>query len=283
MSAAFAVVVAGCLAVLAWIVGRPLLAARRRGALAARALSPAERALLARHWPGYARVPPALVPRLDALTAVFLGEREFVGCGGLAVTPAMRLAVAAQACLLVLGREGHSYESLRSVLIYPSQFVVPDQWHDEDGVVTEEELVLSGQAWDVSRILLSWEDVEGSGRDGEAYNVVIHEFAHYLDLEAGGADGTPRIDSAEDRRRWAAVLGAEFGRLQESVARGEKHFLDEYGAHDEAEFFAVASEAFFEQPREFARCLPALYGELRHFYRLDPAAWEDSAGHRLTA
>jgi MtfA peptidase len=275
LSAEFAVVVAGCLAVLAWLIGRPLLAARRRGLLEARALAPAERDLLAHHWPGYARVPPALVPKLDARTAVFLGEKEFVGCGGLEVTPAMRLAVAAQACLLVLGRDGPSYEALRSVLIYPSQFVVPDQWHDEDGVVTEEELVLSGQAWDVSRILLSWEDVEESGRGGLAYNVVIHEFAHYLDLEAGGADGTPRMGSAAARRRWAEVLGAEFGRLQSAVARGEKHFLDEYGAHDEAEFFAVASEAFFEQSREFSRSLPLLYAELGGYYRLDPAGWAD--------
>jgi len=275
LSAAFAVVVTGCLAVLAWLIGRPLFAARRRGVLEARGLSPAQCALLARHWPGYARVPSALVPRLDALTAVFLGEKEFVGCGGLAVTSAMRLAVAAQACLLVLGREGPAYESLRSVLIYPSQFVVPDQWHDEDGVVTEEELVLSGQAWDVSRILLSWEDVQESGRGDEAYNVVIHEFAHYLDLEAGGADGTPRMDSEAAGRRWAEVLGAEFGRLQAAVEREERHFLDEYGAHDETEFFAVASEAFFEQPREFARSLPSLYGVLRSFYRLDPAAWPD--------
>ncbi|MGH8197642.1 MAG: zinc-dependent peptidase [Steroidobacteraceae bacterium] len=274
MSTAFAIALAGCLAVLAWIVGRPIIAARRRTALHGGALSAAERALLARHWPGYARVPQALVPRLDALTAVFLGEKEFVGCRGLAITPAIRLVVAAEACLLVLGRDRPPYELLRSILIYPSQFVVAEQWHDEVGVVTEEERVLSGEAWDVSRILLSWEDVESAGDDdGGAYNVVIHEFAHYLDLEAGGADGTPQLDSAADRRRWCAVLASEFKRLQDSVEHGEESFLDDYAAQDEAEFFAVASEAFFEQPREFARRLPALYGELRGYYRLDPAAW----------
>lgn len=275
MSTAFAMVLAGCLLVLGWLIGAPMLAARRRGILAARALHAAERALLERTWPGYARVPAALIPKLDALTAVFMGEKEFVGCGGLEVTPAMRLAIAAQACLLVLGHGGRAYEALRSVLIYPSQFVVPDRWHDEDGVVTEEELVLSGQAWDVSRILLSWEDITEAGSGDGAYNVVIHEFAHYLDLEAGGPDGTPCLDSAAAQRRWAEVLSAEFGRLQDAVTRGAKHFLDEYGAHDEAEFFAVASEAFFEQPREFARSLPLLYGELSSFYRLDPAAWPD--------
>jgi Mlc titration factor MtfA (ptsG expression regulator) len=159
------------------------------------------------------------------------------------------------------------------VLVYPSQFIVPDRWHDEDGVVTEEELVLSGQAWDVSRILLSWEDVAQSGHRDGADNVVIHEFAHYLDLEDGESDGVPPLPSAAARERWSRILRAEFERVQDEVERGADPFLDEYAAHDEAEFFAVASEAFFEQPREFATRMPAMYAELRGFYRLDPAAW----------
>lgn len=273
MSAALVVIVGGCLLVLAWLLGGPLLAARRRAALAKRALSTDERRLLALAWPGYARVPDTLVRRLDALTAVFAGEKEFVGCGGLEVTAAMRLAIAAQACVLVLGRGGPPYPELRAVLVYPSQFVVPDRWHDEDGVVTEEELVLSGQAWDVSRILLSWEDVAQSGQGDGADNVVIHEFAHYLDLEDGESDGIPPLASAAAREHWSRVLRAEFARVQDAVERGAPDFLDEYAAHDEAEFFAVASEAFFERSREFAARLPALYAQLRGFYRLDPAAW----------
>jgi Mlc titration factor MtfA (ptsG expression regulator) len=273
VNAALAVAIGGCLAVLAWLIARPVLAARRRAALAARALTADERALLAGAWPGYARVPAGLAPRLDALTAVFLGEKEFVGCGGLQPTDAMRLSIAAQACLLLTGQDRQPYPELRAVLVYPSQFVVPDQWHDEDGVVTEEELVLSGQAWDASRILLSWEDVESGGRGGAPYNVVIHEFAHYLDLEDGQTDGVPRLESAEDRVRWLAVLRAEFDRVQGALERGETGFLDDYAAQDEAEFFAVASEAFFEAPREFQRRMPALYRELHAFYRLDPAAW----------
>jgi Mlc titration factor MtfA (ptsG expression regulator) len=273
LSAALAFAVAGCIAVLAWLVGRPLLAARRRARAAARGLSAEQKTRLLRAWPGYARVPSALKPRLDALTAVFLDDKEFVACGGLALTGSMRLAIAAQACLLVLGQDRRPYESLRAVLVYPSQFIVPDRWHDEDGVVTEEELVLSGQAWDVSRILLSWEDVAQSGHRDGADNVVIHEFAHYLDLEDGQSDGVPPLPSAAARERWSRILRAEFERVQDEVERGADPFLDEYAAHDEAEFFAVASEAFFEQPREFATRMPAMYAELRGFYRLDPAAW----------
>jgi Mlc titration factor MtfA (ptsG expression regulator) len=273
LSAEFAVAIAASLAVLAWLVGQPLLAARRRKALAARGLSAGERALLAGAWPAYARVPAVLAARLDALTAVFVGEKSFVGCRGLEVTPAMRLSIAAQACLLVLGHERRPYENLRSVLVYPSQFVVPDRWHDEDGVVTEEELVLSGEAQDVSRILLSWEDVVQASHGEEPYNVVIHEFAHYLDLEDGEADGIPRFGTPDDRRRLARALRAEFARVQDAVERGREPFLDAYAAHDEAEFFAVASEAFFEQPRGFARRSPTFYAELRNYYRLDPAGW----------
>jgi Mlc titration factor MtfA (ptsG expression regulator) len=273
LSAALAVAIAGCVAVLAWLVGAPLLAARRRARAAAQGLTADQKSRLLRAWPGYARVPSALQPRLDALTAVFLAEKEYVACGGLALTVAMRLAIAAQACLLVLGQDRRPYESLRAVLVYPSQFIVPDRWHDDDGVVTEEDLVLSGQAWDVSRILLSWEDVAQSGQGDGADNVVIHEFAHYLDLEDGESDGIPPLGSAAARERWRRVLQAEFARVQDDVERGTASFLDAYAAHDEAEFFAVASEAFFEQPREFAARMPAMYEELRGFYRLDPATW----------
>lgn len=273
MSLALALAIAGGVIAIAWIVGRPWLAARRRRALRDRSLSGDQRGLLRRHWPGYRRLPASLRARLDGLIAVFLAEREFIGCRGLVVTPQMRLVISAQACLLVLGRERRVYDRLRSVLVYPSQFVVPEQWHDEDGVVTEEVRVLAGQAWDVSRILLSWEDVAGAGLDGDVFNVVIHEFAHYLDHETGGAEDAPWLGDATERRRWSALLQQEFELLQAAVAESEETFLDPYGAEDPAEFFAVASEAYFEQPREFMRISPALYQALRDYYGLDPAAW----------
>jgi hypothetical protein len=270
MSTGFAIALAGCMAALAWILLPPVLAARRRGKLAERSLSGADRGLLAQCWPGYARVPPALGPKPDALTAVFAAEKEFVGCGGLVVTAPMRLAIAAQACLLALGREGTPYESLRSVLVYPSQFVVPGEWHDDDGVVTEESRVLAGESWDVSRVILSWEDVDSRGAPGEAYNVVFHEFAHYLDHEHGGA---PWIAGDDARRRWTALLDEELERLRAQVEAGESGFLDPYAAENRSELFAVASEAFFEEPAQFAHERPALYRALCGIYRLDPATW----------
>lgn len=264
------IALAAGVAVLAWIVGAPLAAARRRRALADRSLTGDQRRAL-EAWLPFARgLPEPLRDRLERLTAIFIGEKQFTGCGGLAVTPDMKVAIAAQACLLVLGRNTHVYDRLRSVLVYPSQFVVPGEWHDEDGVVTDESRVLAGESWDVSRVILSWEDVDSRGDPGEAYNVVIHEFAHYLDHESGGA---PWIAGTGARRRWSRLLDEELERLRAQTDAGASTFLDPYAAEDRGEFFAVASEFFFEEPAAFARELPALYRALADAFRLDPAAW----------
>ncbi|MBM5811451.1 MAG: zinc-dependent peptidase [Gammaproteobacteria bacterium] len=272
MNTAFAVVVGAGLLLIAVLVGQPLLVVRRRARLAGAAPGRRDRALLRRHLPQYRRLPAPLRRRLEQRIAVFLGEKEFVGCRGLTVTPSMRLLITAQACLLGLGRDQHGYDRLRAVLIYPAQFVVPERWEDEDGVVTEEERVLAGQAWDVSRILLSWADVRQAG-GAEPYNVVIHEFAHYLDHEAGGDDGVPWLPSAAAREQWRTLLERELADLRAVIARGAEPWLDPYAAEDAGEFFAVASEAFFEQPRELAARHPQLYRGLAAGYGLDPAAW----------
>jgi Mlc titration factor MtfA (ptsG expression regulator) len=270
VTAELAIVLTGCLAVLAWIIGRPILAARRRRELARRSLNEGERRALETWLPVARRLPGELRDRLERLTAIFVGEKQFTGCGGLAVTPEMKIAIAAQACLLVLGRNAHVYDRLDSVLVYPSQFVVPGQWQDEDGVVSEGSRVLAGESWDVNRVILSWEDVDSRGAPGDAYNVVIHEFAHYLDHESGGA---PWIAGTGARRRWFRLLDAELKRLRAQAEAGERSFLDPYATQDRGEFFAVASEAFFEEPATFVRKLPALYRALADVYRLDPAIW----------
>jgi Mlc titration factor MtfA (ptsG expression regulator) len=254
--------------VLGWIVGVPLARRRRRDRLLAGPTTAAELAALSRTR-AFRRVPRALRPRLAALVRVFLAEREFVGCGGLTVTDAMRTEIAAQACLLVLNRSEHVFDELRSILVYPDEFVVRDQV-EEHGVVTERERALSGQSWDTTRILLSWRDVRDAG---DGYNVVIHEFAHYLDQEEGAANGAPLLDGPRDYARWAEVMQRAFDELEARAGEGADTLLDPYGIEDEAEFFAVASEAFFDLPRELRAEHPELYAELAAFYRLDPARW----------
>jgi Mlc titration factor MtfA (ptsG expression regulator) len=266
----WAIMLAAGLAVLAWILGAPLVAARRRRALAARPLTASQLHAIEAYLPPPRPLPRNLRARLERLVSVFVGEKEFVGCGGLAVTAEMEIAIAVQACLLVLGRDTHVYDRLRSVLVYPSQFVVPGDWSDEHGVVTTESRILAGEAWDVSRIVLSWEDVKSRGETGEPYNVVIHEFAHYLDHESAGA---PWMTNARERKRWFRLLDQELDTQRAQAESGMRTFLDPYAAEDRGEFFAVASEAFFEEPAEFAGRMPVLYRALADVYRLDPAAW----------
>ncbi len=254
--------------VLAWLVGAPLWRARRRAAVMARPLPTSALSAIDRNVPAVRHLPPELRARLESLMAVFIAEKEFVGCNGLVVTDEMRATIAAMACLLVLGRRGH-YDQLHSVLVYPTAFWVEDEVEDEAGVVEKRRRVLSGEAWESSRIILSWEDVLEAARcPGEGYNVALHEFAHYLDAEGLGLGAGERTVA-----EWADDLAREFEALLDAVDRGEYTFLDPYAAEDEAEFFAVATEDFFERPTELLAAHPRLYALLAEFYALDPATW----------
>ncbi len=278
-AAAIALVAA---AVIGWLVAGPLLTARRRRAALARPLPGDWVALAERNVPARRRLPPELRARHDGLVNAFLAEKEFVGCNGLVVTDEIRVTVAALACLLVLARRGH-YDELHSVLVYPTAFWVEDEVEDEAGVVERRRRVLSGESWQSSRIILSWEDVlEAALYPGEGYNVALHEFAHYLDAEGLGLAAPPRAAGPASAGHpaqirpldaWSADLEAEFDALLDAVDRGEETFLDPYAAEDEAEFFAVATEDFFERPTELRQAHPRLYGLLQEFYALDPAAW----------
>jgi len=262
------------LLVVAIVIGKPFWVAARRGRLRAAPIPEAWRVSIAHAMPLYQRMPDPLRRRLDGLVNQFLAEKEFVGCLGLQVTLDMRLAIAAQACLLVVNRSINVYDALYSVLIYPAQFIAPEEHRDEAGVVHRQERVLSGQAWETHRIILSWEDVQASAvSHNDGYNVVFHEFAHYLDAEAGGVDGAPQLGDEEHYERWAGVMNEEFTRLREASARGEPTLLDPYGGESEGEFFAVATEVFLERPADLRRDHPRLYTELSGYFRLDPAAW----------
>ena len=273
LTAAIALVAA---AVLGWLIFGPMLAARRRRQALARPLPGNVAALADRNVPARRRLPAPLRARHDSLVSAFLAEKDFVGCNGLEVTDEIRVTIAALACLLVLGRRGH-YDALHSVLVYPAPFWVEDEVEDEAGVVEQRRRVLSGEAWESSRIILSWEDVlEAARYPGEGYNVALHEFAHYLDAEGLGLAAPPPSTADRPIRSldaWAGDLAGEFDSLLDAVDRGEYTFLDPYAAEDEAEFFAVATEDFFERPAELKAAHPRLYALLQEFYALDPAAW----------
>ncbi len=269
-----AVVFALALSVIAMLLGRPLWQAHRRRQLRSRPFPDPWRAHLERTLPVYRALPPELRLRLDGLVQQFVAEKDFVGCRGLDLTHEMKLTIAAQACLLVVNRATRLYDELYSVLVYPAAFIAPEEHHDEAGVVHRHERVLSGQAWDTHRIILSWDDVQATADShSEGFNVVYHEFAHYLDAEDGGVNGAPLLGDPRHYARWSAVMSAEFQKLRDAAARGEATLLDQYGAEDPGEFFAVATEVFFELPAALRAQHPALYEELRRYYRLDPASW----------
>jgi Mlc titration factor MtfA (ptsG expression regulator) len=173
-----------------------------------------------------------------------------------------------------LHRRAAAFAGLRQVLVYPGAFVVDRTATDPAGLAREERRVLAGESWQQGQVILSWDDVlEGAADPDDGRNVVIHEFAHQLDQESGRANGAPFLGRRERYARWSAVLGAEYEALRQRLARGEPGLIEPYAATDPAEFFAVASELFFEQPAALAAGHPALYGELSRYYCVHPLTW----------
>ena len=246
---------------------------RRRRALRAAPLPDDWRRILDRRVPLWRRLPAEDRRELEGHIQVLLAEKHFEGAGGLVLTDEIRLVIAAQAAVLLLHRDTGYFPGLYSIIVYPAGFVVPVR--DEDGgIVTEGTDDRLGESWSSGAIVLSWDGVRHGVADaGDGENLVLHEFAHQLDDEAGDADGVPLLARGHDGVRWSQVLGVEFERLRESEERGEPTLLDPYGAETPAEFFAVATEYFFERSTELAAEHPELYDELRRYFRQDPARW----------
>lgn len=265
--------IAAALAFAAALFLHPLWVRRRRRHLAARPLPPAWRRV-AEGMPFYRGLPVAARRELDGLIQLFLAEKEFHGAGGFEVTEAARVAIAAQASLLLLGRPGAVYPNLNQVIVYPAAFIVERLRPEPSGVVQEQRQVLAGESHARGQVVLAWDSVAAGLADpGDGRNVVLHEFAHQLDQLKGHANGAPAWLTRAQRARWAAVMNEEFTRLRAQLSWGEPTLLDPYAATDPAEFFAVATEHFFEQPQRMAAEWPRLYAELRDFYRLDPLHW----------
>ena len=207
-------------------------------------------------------------PKLRELALLFLAEKDFVGAHELEVTDVMRLSIAAQACLPILELGLDWYAGWHGIVVYPGDFRVRRREIDEDGVVHEWEDDLAGEAMPGGPVVLSWDALAHD----PAINVVIHEFAHKLDMLNGEADGVPPLHAGMDRRAWLAVFEQAFEGFCDAVDRGKDTWLDPYAAEHRSEFFAVISEAFFREPQETRRRYPDVYEQLARFYRQDPAA-----------
>lgn len=249
---------------------------RRREVLFGRPMPPEHAAILARNLPLYRALPPDRRRDLGGLVNIFLDDKQFVGCAGLVVTEEMRVTVAGNACLLLLGGERRTYPGFKTVLMYPDAFVTNQTSYD--GLVeTRERSVRSGESWERGPVVLAWADIEEDLQHaGDGRNVVLHEFAHKLDEENAQMDGLPILPERSQYAEWRAVLSREYQALQRHADTGEPALLDPYGAESPAEFFAVATEAFFEMPGTLQQQLPDLYHQLRRYYNLDPAAWRVS-------
>jgi Mlc titration factor MtfA (ptsG expression regulator) len=254
---------------LAWFVPR-----WRLHRVLARPLTDVQLGVIERNVAQYRGMPRELRAQLQRLVKQFLHQKTFVGCAGLEVTEEMRVTIAAQACLLLLNRPTRVYPGLHAVLVYPGAFLVPRRQQDEAGVVTETRQDLLGESWGDGRVVLSWEHVRRAGLPPEGtHNVVLHEFAHQLDSESGSNNGAPFLGSPERYRSWSETLSRDFDLLRRDAYWGQRDVLDPYGATNPAEFFAVATESFFEQPHELAARHPDLYAEFEAYYRVDPRAW----------
>ena len=254
--------------------------AYRRKKLLSVPFPPEGERMVAQGCPWYQRLPVADQQELKEKVQIFLAEKKFEGCGGLVITEEMRLDIAAEACLLLLHRPSDYYPALRTILVYPTSYFVPTTRPVGLGVWEEGWQARSGESWQAGAVVLAWADSRPRTDAPRLTSVVLHEFAHQLDYENGAADGTPALGAGQPFfmrgkifTQWKAVMDAEFSRLQGQIQRGEPTFLRPYAAMNPAEFFAVATEAFFLRAEEMKTTQASLYQQLALYYRQDPTLW----------
>lgn len=209
--------------------------------------------------------------QLREWTTIFLHDKKINGVQGLVVTETMRVMIAVQACLLILKLDPEYYDDWVEVIVYPGRFILDHAYTDETGIVHTRRIVASGESWQAGPVILSWEDVVHVHHES-GYNVVIHEFAHKLDMLNGSANGYPPLHSDMDPRIWAAVFSQAYEIFCRQVEQGEVTIMSPYAAEDPAEFFAVSSEVFFTRPHRVKQYFPEMYQQLARYYRQDPAA-----------
>lgn len=229
--------------------------------------------ILQKHVTLYSKLPQYLQEELHGHINIFLDEKKFIESDGITLTEEIRVVVAGNACLLLLQGNKRRFTGFSSIVIYPSAYTAHEV--QQDGLITTEQpSKRAGESWVRGPVVLSWVDVlSGSTNAEDGHNVVIHEFAHKLDEQSGNMNGLPVLKNTSQYRAWSKVLSEEFNALHERAKRGENKVLDTYGTVSPAEFFAVASESFFEKPRQMKKRLPELYEQLQAFYNVDPVSW----------
>ena len=257
--------------------GSRLRAHQRRRSLLASPLSESQRNILHERVPLYKRLPDAERQRLEGLVNRFLSEIKFFGADDLEITEEIRVTIAAQACLLIVNKPDRWYKTLETIIVYPGAFKSRISSHDGH-LEWEHDTIRSGESWDRGPVILSWDHAAyGAFIEEDGQNVVYHEFAHQLDQQTGIVDGAPQLDKDHAARDWAIAFRKSYAQLVDDVKADRATFLDPYGATSPAEFFAVATEVFFEKPEALREREPDLYAELSKYYELDPASWRESA------
>ena len=255
---------------------------RQRRRLRAQPVPEEWRAIISRNLPFFDRLPPNDQAELLGHLQIFLAEKRFEGCAGLEITDEMRVTIATQACLLLLHRKTDYYPRLITILVYPSGYVVSEERHFEGHVWEAGPGGRLGETEGrMGSLVLAWDAAKSGAIDpSDGKNLVLHEFAHQLDFEDHLADGVPALTSRSDLRAWSEVMKMEFAALQAADATGIPTLLDTYGASNPAKFFSVTTEAFFERPHALQQQHPRLYGEMRRFFRQDPAGYSSEPAAR---
>ncbi len=250
------------------------LKARRRRGLMENPFPEEWEAILRQRMPYDHCLLPEDRDRLRGLIQVFLDEKAFEGCGGQEISDEIRVTIAGHACILLLGGQSDMYAKLRTILVYPRSYVAPHSSRQPDGTIREGMQGRSGESWSFGNIVLSWKDIQRDVADPhQGRNVVFHEFAHQLDFESGSAQGAPILPRGASYSNWARILGSVYESLVDALEQDKPSVLDKYGASSPAEFFAVATEAFFLRPAELQAVHPELYSQLKLYYRQDPATF----------
>lgn len=265
---ALGVVVGAMVALYGGFLLRAFLRARSRRTLAfEQKLKPRQWRKLLKDAECLRNVPDEVRDRICEIVPVLKDEKRFEACGGLKkVTERMKNLVCAQAALLLAGREQRFFPKLRSILIYPDGYQARDEHGDHQHRL--------GESWGSGSIVLAWTSVLKGGQNPEdGHNVVLHEFAHQLDQENGPAEGLPVLAETMSHSEWAKAFQASYEDFCTLVEKQKPSPLDSYGATNPAEFFAVATETFFEKPKQLQETYPNLYTQLRHYYGLDPSGW----------